>query len=82
MANFPLLFGHLKGGKRTQTVMGQSIVAHTATKITGSFPKGRAANLSPTHIGYSPIRASASTETHPKVKGNVEVAAEGATVVR
>ena len=49
-----------KGGKMTQTVMGRSIVAHTATKITGSSPKGRAVNLSPTHIGNSPIRASAS----------------------
>ena len=27
-----------KGGKRTQTVMGRSIVAHTATKITGNSP--------------------------------------------
>jgi hypothetical protein len=49
-----------KGGKRTQTVMGRSIEAHTATKITGNSPKGRAANPSPTHIGNSPIRASAS----------------------
>ena len=27
-----------KGGKRTQTVMGLSVVAHTATKITGNSP--------------------------------------------